>query len=51
MCGMGNDRWPQDLLEWTSPESRNKKTPRKTWMEGIRNAIAQRTLNDGDSKL
>ena len=50
VCREGNDRWPKRLLEWTPLERMKRGRPRQTWMEGIRNATAQRNLKDGDWK-
>ena len=40
---MSNDRRPKKLLDWT-PERRKRGRPRKTWIEAIRNTVAQRNL-------
>ena len=37
--------WPKKLLEWARPE---KRRPRRTWIEGIRNVVTQRNLKGND---
>ena len=50
---MAEGRLPKIALKWMSKQNRARGRPKKNWMEGIRKAMNERNLNDGqweDSK-
>ena len=43
-CRMDEERIPNRVLQWTSPEKRRKVRPRRCWMEDVNEAMRSRNL-------
>ena len=41
---MQDERLPKLIIEWVPGGKKKKRTPRKTWMEGVRAAMKTRHL-------
>ena len=50
-CGhvqrMAEERLPKIALKWMPKQKRARGRPKKTWMEGIKKAMNERNLNEG----
>jgi hypothetical protein len=44
---MAEKRLPKIALKWMPKQKRARGTPKKNWMEGIRKAMNERNLNEG----
>ena len=44
---MGEGRLPKIALKWMPKQKRARERPKKNWMEGIRKAMNERNLNEG----
>jgi hypothetical protein len=44
---MAGGRLPKIALKWTPKQKRARVKPKKNWMEGIRKAMNERNLNEG----
>jgi len=44
-------RLPKIALKWTPKQKTARERPKKNWMEGIRKAINERNLNEGQWKV
>ena len=44
---MAEGRLPKIVLKWMPKQKRPRGRPKKNWMEGIRKAMNERNLNDG----
>jgi len=44
---MARGRLPKIALKWMSKQKRARGRPKKNWMEGIRKAMNERNLNEG----
>lgn len=45
---MNNNRWPKRLMDWTPERRKNKGRPRKSWKDGVKEAMGRRDLSVGD---
>ena len=44
---MAEDRLPKIALKWMPKQKRARERPKKSWMEGIKKAMNERNLNEG----
>ena len=44
---MAEERLPKIALKWMPKQKRARGTPKKNWMEGIKKAMNERNLNEG----
>ena len=44
---MAEERMPKIALEWMPKQKRARGRPKKNWMEGIKKAMNERNLNEG----
>jgi len=44
---MAEGRLPKNALKWMPKQKRRRGRPKKNWMEGIRKAMNERNLNEG----
>jgi hypothetical protein len=47
---MAEGRLPKIALKWRPKQKRARRRPKKNWMEGIRKAMNERNLNEGQWK-
>ncbi|XP_071644241.1 uncharacterized protein [Temnothorax longispinosus] len=47
---MSEDRWPQRLYKWTPPGTRKRERPRRSWNEGMGDAMRARRLSEEDTQ-
>lgn len=45
---MPEEHWPNRVLDWQPPGRRRRGRPRTTWLEGVQEEMAGRSLQDGD---
>ena len=45
---MNEERWPRKVLDYTPPNRRKKGRPRKTWKDGITNAMNNNNISPDD---
>lgn len=45
---MSEDRLPKKVMEWIPRERKRRGRPRETWKKGIKRAMSERNLHDGD---
>jgi len=48
---MAEGRLPKITLKWMLKQKRARGRPKKNWMEGIRKAMNERNLNEGQWKI
>jgi len=44
---MAEGRLPEIALKWMPKQKRARRRPKRNWMEGIRKAMKERNLNEG----
>jgi len=44
---MAEERLPKIALKWMAKQKRARRRPKKNWMEGIKKAMKERNLNEG----
>lgn len=45
---MEEDRWPQKILKWKPPQRRKRGRPRRTWIDGVKESMLARNLEEED---
>lgn len=47
---MNPERWPHRMYHWQPPGKRKRGRPRRSWIEGVRQSMEERHLNEEDAQ-